>query len=195
MDQDPKPKTVVEFMLAWMEEPENKRRIDANDPWISREFDLAVHRFIRDHPQPPSAHKFIKRKADAEPKVGTSRFEQELNEIREAERALGWLSWPEWKEKGEGRLDRLHPVARDAFIQQYELDIADIVDGAVDPIQKWGLDRDAAIALIRKMAAPYVAAHEEFKRHPSKMPPIVEAHYRNLWPWLLASKVDPERPA
>lgn len=185
MDQSPKPMTAIEYMLAWMEEPEHKRRLEANDPTIIREYDLAMHRFTRDHPQPPSPPKPAKPQAAPESKVGTSRLQQEMNEIREAERVLGWLSWPEWKDKGEGRLERLHPVVRDSLVQQYEFMIADIEDGAVDPLDKYGMDKEAAISRLRHEAAPFVAAQEEFKRNPPKMPPIVEAHYRKLWPWFL----------
>ncbi len=192
MDESPKPKNVFEFMLAWMEEPEHKRRLEADDPTIIREYDLAMHRFMRDHPSPPSPPQPSKPQAPPDPKAAPrpkSAYELEREALAEAERCMGWLSWPEWQKKGEERLETLHPVVRDSFIQQYEFEIADIEDGAVEPMQRWGLDKDAAIAQLRKAAAPYVAVQEEFKRNPPKMPPIVEAHYRKLWPWFLAPKI------
>ena len=194
MDQNPKPQTVMDFMLAWMEEPEHKRRIEADDPTITREYDLAMHRYTRDHPSPPSPQQPPKAQAAPDPKAAPrakSSYQLAREEVEEAERCMGWLSWPEWQKKGEGSLEKLHPVVRDSFIQQYEFYIADIEDGAVDPMQKWGMDKEAAVAYLRKEAAPFVAAQEEFKRNPPKMPPIVEAHYRQLWPWFLAPKADP----
>jgi len=194
MDQDPKPQNAFEFMLAWMEEPEHKRRLEADDPAIIREYDLAMHRFMRDNPAPPSPPQPREPQETPDPKVVPcpKTAYQLINEvIAEAERGLGWLSWPEWQKKGDGQLEKLHPVVRDSIIQQYEFDIADIADGAVDPMKKWGLNKEAAIAQIRKAAAPYIAVQEEFKRHPPKMPPIVEEHYRKLWPWFLTPKADP----
>ncbi len=186
MAEEAKPPSVIEFMLSWMERPENKSRIDADDPMIAREYDLAMHRFMRDHPQPASPEKPAQPKAQEDKPAPRLPFD----DFREAERCMGWLSYPEWKEKGEGRMERLHPIARDAFIQQYEFWIADIVDGAVDPVERWGMDRAAAIANLKSEAAPFLRAQEEFRRNPPKMPPAVEAHYRKQWPWFFATKAE-----
>ncbi|MBI3553581.1 MAG: hypothetical protein HY077_13880 [Elusimicrobia bacterium] len=182
MDFEPKKKrSFGEWFFAWMAEPEHARGLEANDPATVLEFERAQRRFIRENPPPPEPPSPPKPPDPAKPALRWP-----WADVEEAERALGWLSLPQWQKTGEGKIERLHPVMRDAIIEHYRDEAADIESGAVDPMKLWGLSKEEALAKLKAQAAPFVAAQEQFKRDADILPPIVLAHYRRLWPWLVA---------